>query len=204
MAKKVTEDGEILDTNCEDCVIGHVPPFFRTPFNYNTHDASLAAATTCNDPSLTDQSFKEEVDINNIMERVKQGAQLPVPLPEHFGDAFDVPTLLEARMKIAENNATFWNLPARIREEFMNDPSRWEVQVQKDIEAGDLDHLEEMGIDTSKIRTALEAMQDYDKAEAAKMPKTTPEGGSPAPKGAPAGPGGAPAPSGTETDRPKT
>lgn len=158
--KRITEDGEIVDINCEDCVIG-VMPFWKTPHNHNTNNESDRTGTKPEGTSLTDQSFKEEADINTIMERYAKGAQPIVTLPEHFGDAFAIPTLLEARTRIAENNATFYNLPANIRAEFLNDPGRWEEQVINDVTNGDLDNLERMGIDMKQVR---ERMEEYDTA----------------------------------------
>lgn len=141
--KTITEDGEIIDTNCDECVV-----FFKTPYNHDRDAEAKRTALYCKDPSLTDQSFKEEVDINTIIERVMQGQELPVSLPEHFGDQAAIPTLYEARSRIAENNATFYNLAPDIRAEFLNDPGRWEDQVRKDLAAGNLANLDRMGLDT--------------------------------------------------------
>lgn len=159
MAKIITADGEIVDENCEDCVIGTVPPFWKTPYNHDTMSESNRTALTCPEDSLTDQSFKEDADINTIMERVKQGAQIPVPLPEHFGDAFSIPTLLEARTRIAENNATFYNLPPNIRAEFLNDPARWEDHVHRQLVDQNFDEVERLGIDLTDLRAKREATQ---------------------------------------------
>lgn len=157
--KRITEDGEIVDVNCEDCVTGIIP-FFKTPYNHDTTAESNRTGLKCEDPSRTDQSFKEESDINTVMERIKQGAQPPVPLPEHFGDAFAIPTLLEARTRIAESNAAFYNLAPKIREEFLNDPSRWEDQVIKDVANGNLDNLERMGLDMTEVKQRMQKHDD--------------------------------------------
>lgn len=135
------ETGEIIDQ-----------VFFKTPNNHDTLAESLRTSTYCEDPSLTDQSFKEEVNINTIMDRVKAGAQLPITLPEHFGDATTIPQYIESVQKIAENNATFYNLAPAIREEFMNDPTRWTVQVMKDLDKGDLNNLKRMGINIDDLQ----------------------------------------------------
>lgn len=142
--KYLTDDGELLDENCEDCVI-----FFKTPNNHNTLHESMKGALVCEEPSKTDQSLKEDADINVIIDRIKKGAQYDIPLPEHFGidDRID---LLEARTRIAESNATFYNLAPDIRSEFLNDPARWEEQVTKDLHAGNTENLKRMGIDITK------------------------------------------------------
>lgn len=213
MAKKITEHGEIVDENCEDCIIGTVPPFFKTPYNHNRDDESNRTGLTCQDESLTDQSFKEEADINTIIERVKRGGTFNPPLPEHFGNAFEIPTLLEARTRIAENNATFYKLPPNIRAEFLNDPARWEERVIKDVQENNLDDLERMGIDMSEVRQRITILQEaHAKAEDEQAEKqlsalqerlarraTASQGGSPAP-GTPEGPGGATPPPGARKD----
>lgn len=210
--KRITEDGEIVDINCEDCVTG-IHPNWKTPYNHNTNAESDRTGTLFTDESLTDQSFKEEADINTIMERYGKGAIPNVVLPEHFGDAFAIPTLLEARTRIAENNATFYNLPPKIREEFLNDPARWEERVINDVATGNLDDLERMGIDMTQVRERMKTHDDKVTAERETQEEkqlaelqerlakraAAPQGGSPAP-GAPAGGGGTPVPPTTRKD----
>lgn len=204
--KRITEDGEIVDINCEDCVTGIIP-FFKTPFNHDTNKESDRTGTKCEDSSLTDQSFKDESDINVLMDRINSGAMPNVVLPEHFGDAFAIPTLLEARTRIAENNATFYKLDPKIREEFLNDPSRWEEQVIKDVATNDLADLERMGIDMTEVRERQaahdqglrDAQASQDEKQLTELQERlakragSPQGGTPAPEGS-AGGGGTPVP----------
>lgn len=143
--KVMTEDGEILDTACEDCVV-----FFKTPYNHNRNAESDRTGLECKDKSLTDQSFKDETDINTIIDRLKRGQEVQVPLPEHFGPDQRV-TLYEARVRIAENNATFYNLEPAVRAEFGNDPAAWERQVAKDLANGNIEGLQKMGLDPDRI-----------------------------------------------------
>lgn len=143
MSKVITEDGMIVDEGCEDCVV-----FFKTPYNHNTDVEAYRTATQTptTEKSMTDQSFKEDADINTIMERIKQGHEYPIALPEHFG-ADERVDLFTARSRIAESNRTFYNLPAEIRSEFLNDPAIWERQVARDLNTGDFENLRRMGID---------------------------------------------------------
>lgn len=154
--------------------------FFKTPYNHDRDAESDRTGLVCLDKSLTDQSFKEEVDINTIVDRIRRTGEVPITLPEHFGDGTNIPTLFDARMRIAENNATFYKLPPEIREEFLNDPGRWESQVMKDLDAGNLDNLARMGVDIRDL-----PVYGY-------KPPAAPQEGSPAP----GAPGPAPAPSG--------
>jgi len=175
MNKRITEDGEIVDDNCEDCTV-----YFKTPYNHNRNAESNRVALTTPEPSLTDQSFKEDADINVIIARAQKG-ELPVVLPEHFGNASEIPTLFEARSRIAESNATFYKLAPQIREEFLNDPARWERQVLKDLDEANLDNLRRMGVSIDDVVVVPRP-----------APPAAPQGGSPAP-GAPAPAGAAPA-----------
>lgn len=201
--KRITEDGEIVDINCEDCVTGIIP-FFKTPHNHDTNKESDKYALTCLDESKTDQSFKDETDVNFLMDNIyKRGAIPNVVLPEHFGDAFMIPTLLQARTAIAENNATFYKLPASIREEFLNDPARWEQQVAKDVREANLENLERMGIDMKQVRERIQQLEtaqadEEDRQAEAQLSElqerlarraAAPQAGIPAP-GAPTGEGG--------------
>lgn len=134
----MNEDGEI-ESNCEDC-------FYKTPYNHNTLTEAKRTALTCNDKSLTDQSFREDADINIIMDRIQRGAAHDIPLPEHFGTDERV-DLYTARSRIAESNATFYNLAPHIRAQFLNDPGRWEQAVTAALNAGSRTTLRDMGLD---------------------------------------------------------
>lgn len=209
MKKIITPDGEIVDVDspgndCDECTT----VFFKTPYNHDTNKESDRTALKCEDRSLTDQSFKDEADINFIMERVRQGAEIPIPLPEHFGDAFNIPTLLEARERIAESNAAFYNLPARIRAEFLNDPARWEERIIKDINAGNLDGLEEIGLDMREVRTRVETLKkdatdrqaSEDEKQLTELQNRLAKRAAATPPGTPAG-GDPKGPGGTDTTR---
>jgi len=140
--KYLTDDGEVLDENCEEC--GTI--FFKTPHNHDTLKEAMKGALICTDPSLTDQSFIADADINNLMEKIRKGHIPDITLPEHFG-ADNRIDLLEARTRIAESNATFYNLDAKVRSDFNNDPARWEQAVYNALQTGNAAKLREMGID---------------------------------------------------------
>jgi len=97
--------------------------FVRTPYNYDTREASRAAALYCKDPSLTDQSFAAEVNINTIVERFGISGMLPtVQRPPAYGDysgVFDFQTAMNAVRTAQEG---FMELPAKMRARFHNDP----------------------------------------------------------------------------------
>nr|QJB21029.1 MAG: internal scaffolding protein [Microvirus sp.] len=103
-----------------------VTPFLRTAYNYDADGASQESGLDCSDlPSLTQQQFRDEVNINTIVERFGLTGQLPddvkVPMQGDFTDVVDYQSALNA--VIAADNA-FMELPAAVREEFRNDPQR--------------------------------------------------------------------------------
>lgn len=79
-----------------------------------------------NEPSMTEQHFKDECDINTIIAKYRQTGVMPAgnrqPL---FGDFAEFPTDLQSSMKMYdEAQYRFLQLPSEIRKEFDNDPSK--------------------------------------------------------------------------------
>lgn len=77
----------------------------------------------CNDASLTQQHFKDDVDINVLLERFKVTGQLPqgVVLPS-YGDFSAVVDFRSAQEALRRAKDSFMSLPASLRERFRNDP----------------------------------------------------------------------------------
>lgn len=168
----MSEDGEILDTINPELTI-----YFKTPFNHDTTKEAELTADRDFDKSLTDQSFKEEADINTIIKRLKLGQhQGDVPLPEHFSSQPRM-TYLEMQERLLETSATFYNLAPEIRNEFLNNPARWADQVMKDLAKGNVQNLQRMGIDV-EVRPATATQEPPVPANKADGG----EGGDPPPK----------------------
>lgn len=74
--------------------------------------------------SLTQQQFKEECDINKILERALRTGVLPVVPGAIYGDFTDVASYQDAHDALIRANEAFMSLPARIRDRFDNDPAR--------------------------------------------------------------------------------
>jgi len=81
------------------------------------------------EPTLTKQCFKDECDVNVIMSRFKKvGGQdflstYSAASGGQFGDFSGVVDYRTAIDQISAAEASFMRLPARVREEFHNDPS---------------------------------------------------------------------------------
>jgi len=75
---------------------------------------------------LTQQSMKDECDINRLMERYRKTGQLPdlVRKNPQYGDFSAVPDFLEAQNVIIRAQEQFDALPAKVRERFGNDPAK--------------------------------------------------------------------------------
>lgn len=97
--------------------------FLRTGHNYDRDAASLEAGTFNDEPSATKQSFAEECDINNIVERFGLTGELPtdVRMPQYadFEESVDYHSAMNAVVAARES---FMTMPAHIRARFGNDP----------------------------------------------------------------------------------
>lgn len=91
-----------------------------------------STALYCDDPSLTIQASKEEVDINTIVARALSGADVSHVNDRvaRYGDFSDVPSYQDALNLVKRAEGMFGELPANVRERFANDPSRMVVFLQ--------------------------------------------------------------------------
>lgn len=102
------------------------PPFLRTPYNYDTNKASDEAGLECLDPSLTQQQFKEEADINTIVDRFLRSGVMPTPvnMPQYvdYEGVFDFQSAMNVVRQADEN---FMRLDAKVRARFNNSPQEF-------------------------------------------------------------------------------
>lgn len=79
----------------------------------------------CTGPSMTQQSFRNECNINNIMRKALNSGMLPRKRGGYFGDVSGLQMdYHEASNFILEANAQFLALPADLRARFDNDPAK--------------------------------------------------------------------------------
>lgn len=87
---------------------------------------SKADAIDCSkDPKLTQQSSKDECDINKIVERAKRGADITHlnDRTPKYGDFTQLPTdLRECLLQVRKAEEAFMSLDAVVRRRFENDP----------------------------------------------------------------------------------
>lgn len=100
--------------------------FLRTPYNYDTNAVSDETGLSCPDASLTQQQFKEEADINTIVERFLKSGVLPnaVNMPQYvdYEGVFDFQSAMNV-VRAADEN--FMRLDAKIRARFNNSPQEF-------------------------------------------------------------------------------
>ena len=119
--------------------------FVRAPFAYDAVEASDFSAVEFEpDSSLTQQSFKEECDINTIMRRFAVTGELPenvrVPQYQEFDGVFDFQTAMNL---VRTSQEAFEAMPATVRDRFNNDPARFMDFVN---DADNYDEALKMGI----------------------------------------------------------
>jgi len=100
-------------------------PFLRTAYNYDRDAASNESGLACEEPSLTQQHFKDETDINNILRQFNITGLLPeAPLSPRYGDFSGIGDYQSALNAVIAAEDEFMALPAEIRARFENDPAQ--------------------------------------------------------------------------------
>lgn len=105
--------------------------------------------STNNSPSMTKTSFKDEVNINNIMARFQRTGAIDHYMKHAptYGDATPV-QLIDAQNIIAKANEMFDDLPSSIRKRFNNDPAQFLDFVQDENNA---EEMVKLGLKSDKI-----------------------------------------------------
>jgi len=94
------------------------------PYNYDMDEVSKNTGLVCSDPSLAQQQFKDESDINHILKQFNVTGQLPptIQMPR-YGDFSQVVDYHSALNLVIAADEAFMALPATIRSRFDNDPA---------------------------------------------------------------------------------
>ena len=99
--------------------------FLRTPYNYDKDAASNESGLHCEDASLAQQHYKEECDINTILQKFNISGLLPEqPLSPRYGDFTGIGDYHTAMNRVIAAQDEFEALPAQIRARFNNDPAQ--------------------------------------------------------------------------------
>jgi len=99
-------------------------PFLRTPYNYDVDKVSDETGLSCPEPTLAQQNFKDECDINVIVRNFGLTGELPgQPLSPQYGDFTGVLDYHSAVNAVLAAQDDFMELPAQLRSRFNNDPA---------------------------------------------------------------------------------
>lgn len=115
------------------------------------HTNSTAEGIVFTEPSMTQQHFKDETMIDNILQKYAETGFLTDPFspkrPIQFGDFSDVTDFQTAQNSVARATEYFESLPSRIRASFSNSPAEF-LQALNDPEQRS--KLEELGFVASE------------------------------------------------------
>jgi len=131
--------------------------FLRTPYNYDTDAASNESGLACEEPSLAQQHFKEECDINTILQKFNITGILPeAPLSPRYGDFSGIGDYHTAMNRVLAAKTEFESLPAQIRARFQNDPAQLIEFLQDE---NNRPEAEELGLVEKAAAEVVEAAQ---------------------------------------------
>jgi phage internal scaffolding protein len=129
--------------------------FLRTPYNYDMDAASNESGLACEEPSLAQQHFKDECDINTILERFNVTGMLPdAPLSPRYGDFSGIGDYHSAMNRVIAARNEFAALPAQIRARFDNDPAKLIEFIEDESNRSE---AEELGLIEKAAAEAVEA-----------------------------------------------
>lgn len=120
---------------------------FKTIYNYKQNDGVKNAT-----PSMTQQQFKEECDINSIMSKYLKTGVLADPLDKRgtpkFGEYAEIGDYMDHMNKVVEAREMFEALPVTIRKRFNNNPADL---IEFVMDNGNYDEAVKLGILEKKI-----------------------------------------------------
>lgn len=119
-------------------------------------------ALYCDDPSLTQQNFAEECDINKIVKRAQAGSDIGHvnSMPAMYGDFSNIPDYQQAFDIVQRANKLFMTMPWDVRERFRNDPQKMVEFLQ---DANNREEAIKLGLVVPpKADEALETLKSID------------------------------------------
>jgi len=93
------------------------------PYIHSLYDKPDDPGISFDEPSLTQQHFQDECDLNQIMERALATGEMPPSRPTFYGDFTDIGDYQSTLEEIQRAQNEFMAMPAEIRDYFHNDPA---------------------------------------------------------------------------------
>lgn len=132
------------------------------------HTNATAEGIVFTEPSMTQQHFKDETMIDNILQKYAETGFLTDPFspkrPIQFGDFSDVTDFQTAQNAVARATEYFESLPSHIRSSFNNSPSEF-LQALNDPEQRS--KLEDLGFVAPEETKVPESSKEPPKAPVA-------------------------------------
>lgn len=115
----------MIDADTGEILIDRKPPFLRSAFNYDMDAVSRETGSVNAEPTMAQQQFRDEVDINTIVARFGLTGEMPEDFraPE-YGDFSDVVDFQSAQNAVLAASAAFMEMPAGMRARFDNNPQQ--------------------------------------------------------------------------------
>lgn len=130
----------------------------RTPYNYNRDEASKVTGLECKDEHLAQQQFKDECDINVIVERFGVTGKLPLTTMQPMaGDFTSVEDFQSAVNSVKAAEANFMTLPSKIREKFLNRADKF---VDFCIDPANIEEVRAMGLAPRPAQPTMAEIKD--------------------------------------------
>lgn len=121
-------------------VTKYVKPVVRDSFDLPSRESDIL----CEEPSLAQQQFKDDADINVLLERFKVTGVIPqgVRIPT-YGDFTGVTDYQSAANAMLKAEQSFMALDAKVRSQFENSPQKF---LEFCSDPKNIDKLREMGL----------------------------------------------------------
>jgi len=86
-------------------------------------NGTLRVSNINNEPSMTQQQFKDDCDVNLILKKIMKGENVQFNQRKGtYGDFSASPSYEQAMQTVIDANDTFMSLPSNIRTKFQNNP----------------------------------------------------------------------------------
>lgn len=150
-------------------------PFVRNPYNYDSNEVSDETGLDTGTEGGAKQEFKDECDINTIIDRFGLGYDMPEnPKTPQYGDFTNINDYHSAMNATAKAREAFHELPAEIRSKFDNDPGKY---VDFCLDENNLNEMKEMGLLNQEAVERLEKAAEEARIEAIKAETIKAQGG---------------------------
>lgn len=131
--------------------------FFRSPYNYDMGTVSRETQLVCPEVTRTQQQFKEECDINNILRLFGVTGNLPITTVQPMtGDFTSVGDYQDAMNAVVAADENFMRLPALVREKFGQDPKQF---VDFCVDPANIEAVRDLGLAPRPVAPTLTELE---------------------------------------------